>query len=115
MRLTLPLPPSSNRLSRAIQRNGKTVVISSSAYRAWKADAQTWLQMVKTQPIKGDVRVALDIYYSDRRRDADSAIKPALDVMQGWCYENDRQVREIHAIAHTDKAKPRIEATVEAM
>ena len=109
MKLTLPLPPSHNRLWRAV--NGR--VIRSKKYRDWLSDCEGWLLIVKGEPIEGSVCVTLDVYYSNRRRDADSAIKPTLDAMQGTAYANDRQVREIHVFAHTDKANPRVEAMIE--
>lgn len=111
--IRLPLPPSANALSRAAVKGNRAVVLSSKAYRGWKHDAYTWLAATRTELLDGPVRVDMSIYYADRRRDADSAVKPILDILQGYCYANDRQVTEIHVYAHVDKADPRVEVTVE--
>lgn len=114
MRITLPLPPSTNALSRAIVKGKRAVVISSKEYRSWKKDAHNWILIARPECLTGDVRVAMVIYYPDRRRDADSAIKPALDILQGHAYDNDRQVVEIHARACYGAEDPRVELIVEA-
>jgi len=108
MKLTLPLPPSHNRLWRAV--NGR--VIRSKEYRDWIRDCGPWLMLAKGEPLEGAVIVVLDVYFRDRRRDADSAIKPVLDILQGTAYANDRQVRAITLVAHIDRDNPRVEAQI---
>ena len=115
MKLTLPLPPSTNALSRALVKGARAVVVSSRAYRNWRKDAEAWLTTQRSELLTGDVHVSMDIYYKDLRRDADSAIKPTLDILQGWCYDNDRQVWKIQASRHIDKDNPRVEVTVEPL
>lgn len=112
MRLTLPLPPSANRLTRTILRHGRAVAISSSEYRAWKAAATDLLELCRLEALDGPVSVTMGIYYKDNRRDIDSAVKPALDILQGYCYGNDRQVERLEVTKLFDKANPRVEITV---
>lgn len=60
---------------------------------------------------KGEVFVSMHIYYASQRPDLDESI--ILDVMQGYIYKNDRQVRAKYVRFHLDKANPRAEISVE--
>lgn len=61
--------------------------------------------------IEGDVKVCMKIYYATRRPDLDESL--ILDLLQGYAYANDRQVKEKHIIWGLDKENPRAEITVE--
>lgn len=61
----------------------------------------------------GDLRVTIKIWYASRRPDLDASL--IFDLMQGYIYENDRQVREQHLFWGLDKENPRAEITVEKM
>lgn len=62
---------------------------------------------------KGDVRVAIKIFYRNRRPDLDESL--VLDVLQGYAYANDRQVKEKHVTHGIDADNPRAEIMVEAL
>ncbi len=56
--------------------------------------------------LKGDVQVEMRIWYASRRPDLDESL--ILDLLQGYAYENDRQVkRKVIEWAGVDKANPR--------
>ena len=61
----------------------------------------------------GDLRVSMKIYYASRRPDLDPSL--IFDLMQGYIYDNDRQVREQHLYWGLDKDNPRAEIVVERM
>ena len=55
--------------------------------------------------LKGDLEVSINIWYASRRPDLDESI--ILDAMQGYIYENDRQVKVKHVYWNLDKKNPR--------
>lgn len=61
----------------------------------------------------GDLRVTIKIYYASRRPDLDPSL--IYDLMQGFIYENDRQLKEQHLYWGLDKERPRAEITVEKL
>jgi len=63
--------------------------------------------------LEGDLRVTLHIYYASRRPDLDESL--ILDLMQGFIYANDRQVKERHAYWNLDPDNPRSHITVECI
>ncbi len=76
-------------------------------------------QMFKKQcpslddPYDGDVEVTLTIHYASRRPDLDESV--ILDCMQGFIYQNDRQVKVKHVYWALDRTNPRSEIKVETM
>lgn len=91
--LTLPLPPSANRLYRAIGR-GRS--IKSKEYREWIARARSIVSesVGNLEPLTGPCTAIIALYLR-RRRDVDNSAKPILDVLQGLVYANDSQVRRL--------------------
>lgn len=81
------------------------------------AKALSYLLMFKEQckgldPLMdGDVSVTMNIYYASRRPDLDESL--ILDLLQGFVYSNDRQVKEKHIYWHLDKERPRTDIVVE--
>jgi len=63
--------------------------------------------------MEGDLRVTIKIWYASRRPDLDPSL--IFDLMQGYIYENDRQLKEQHLYWGLDKENPRAEITVEKM
>lgn len=110
--LTLPYPPSANRY----WRNVKGRTLKSKAARTyalacqWSARAQMDGDM-----LAGDVAVRLDLFRPAKRGDLDNRIKVALDAIQGIAYADDKQIVEIHAYRHDDKADPRLEVAITAI
>ena len=63
--------------------------------------------------LEGDLRVTIRIYYASRRPDLDPSL--IFDLMQGFVYMNDRQIKEQHLYWGLDKERPRAEITVEKL
>ena len=61
--------------------------------------------------LEGDLRVTIRIYYASRRPDLDASL--IFDLMQGFVYTNDRQLKEQHLYWGLDKENPRAEIVVE--
>ena len=112
MRLTLPLPPSANAYWRSIPHGNSCRAILSKAGRKYKASAEYALSAQRTELLTGPVAVTFTVFFPNKRGDLDNRIKPAGDVLQGFAYENDRQIVEIHAYRRIDKDNPRLELTI---
>lgn len=77
--LSLPRPPSINRLYRAVQ--GRSIL--SEAYRSWKAEAGLLLMSQRVRKVPGRVEVLVECALPDkRRRDIDNVgFKAVLDLL----------------------------------
>lgn len=64
-------------------------------YRQWRTVViNAYLQKVKgVKRFKGNLAMGFKFYSSSERADLDNLIKAIKDSLQGWAYENDRQVR----------------------
>lgn len=76
---SLPMPPSINRLYRAVQ--GRSIL--SKEYRVWKSDAALTLMVQRCKPVHGPVSVLVECKPADkRRRDIDNVgFKAVLDLL----------------------------------
>ena len=102
-------PASKSNSRMLVHLNGKPAFIKSAKARGYERDFK--LQCKKIDPLmSGDVRVDIIIYYATRRPDLDESV--ILDSMQGFIYENDRQVKEKHIFHRLDRANPRAEIIV---
>lgn len=62
-------------------------------------------------PLAGDVGIAIDFYYSDkRRRDIDNPIKAILDSLNGIIYKDDSQIVDLTVTKN--KGENRIEIKI---
>lgn len=76
--LTLPYPPSANRLWRAV----KGRQIKSADYRAWLTRAALSVALQRPTPVTGAYRLTLVATRPDNRaRDIDNLIKPCGDLL----------------------------------
>jgi Holliday junction resolvase RusA-like endonuclease len=88
---------------------GKFLIKSEKALKYGEAFKQ---QCPVLDPLmEGDLSVTIRIWYASRRPDLDASL--IFDLMQGFIYKNDRQVREQHLYWGLDKETPRAEITVE--
>ena len=141
--ITLPLPPSANDTTRSIARmkgmrdlkdavalrNWAAVdqamagvepfvsVTTSKGGKIWQGDAERWLETQGIEMIPKGVPVSVRsmLYFPNNRRDLDNAIKPLLDVLQGFVFGNDRQVEHLEFWKLFDKERPRTELAASAM
>ena len=63
--------------------------------------------------MSGDIKMTMTIYYASRRPDLDESL--ILDLLQGFVYVNDRQVKERHTYWALDPENPRAEILVEQL
>lgn len=105
--------PASKANSRMlVHLNGRPAFIKSSKARGYERDFKMQCKKLD-QLLEGDLVVHIKIYYATRRPDLDESV--ILDCMQGFIYENDRQVKEKHIYHALDKANPRAEIRVEPL
>jgi Holliday junction resolvase RusA-like endonuclease len=119
---TIPLPPSVNRYWRTVARIStksekprafSTVVISREG-RRFKREAREWLDAQSFEKIEtGPLSLLVTFYLARRGSDVDNRLKPLLDVLQGYCYANDRQVAHLAAWKRIDRERPRAVFCVE--
>lgn len=77
----LPVPPSANRIWRAITVAGRARVIKSKDYRDWLVEAVA-IETERAQYLPGPVEVAMRVYGVTRARDLDNFFKPCLDSLR---------------------------------
>lgn len=107
VRLTLPYPPSLNRMYRAV--NGRSIL--SREGRAYRGRAHQLVQQTG-YVAEGDVAVSLMFYRPRRCGDLDNCLKATMDALSGVAYRDDAQVQNIIAARFEDKANPRVEVQV---
>ena len=89
--ITLPLPPSANR----IWRNFRGRMVKSAEYRDWRDEAADSIahQMGGQPPLMWFTAAMI---MPPTRRDLDNSIKPALDALQaGGAVEDDKHLRAL--------------------
>lgn len=94
--ITLPYPPSVNRLWRAKKGGG---VYRSAEYVNWKKAAAWELAVqVKSRSIQGRFKILIEAVAPDkRRRDIDNICKAILDVLvAARVIEDDHMCRDLH-------------------
>ena len=103
-------PASKANSRRVVHYGGMSRLIKSKKALTY---SDVFRQQCKTLPtlMTGDLRVTLHIYYASRRPDLDESL--ILDLLQGYVYANDRQVKERHCYWGLDPENPRAEITVE--
>lgn len=112
MRLTLPMPPSVNRLWRQ-GRGGRVYKTDAARVFAWEVAAAA--QHAGVQLLTGDVAVSMWVYVARKNADTDNFCKCTLDALQGLAYENDKQVVELHLYKrYANKKTARIEVEISA-
>ncbi len=109
IKLTLPLPPSANRMTTKTKRS----VRRSDEYNAFRAAVLLTTNGAGIIPFNGMVSAVIYVYRASKRGDLDNYLKPTLDALNGITYHDDKQVVELHAYRLDDKHNPRIEITIE--
>jgi Holliday junction resolvase RusA-like endonuclease len=66
------------------------------------------------EPLKGAVRLSIDLWLPDRRRrDVDNCAKSICDALNGIAYQDDSQIVELIVRRHVDRERPRAEVIIE--
>lgn len=100
-------PASKANSRKLVTIGGKSLFIKSDKARDYVVAARRQAQsaMRGMRPMVGRIRATIDIFYANQRPDLDESL--ILDVLQGICYVNDRQVRERHVTHWIDRKNPR--------
>lgn len=112
MKLTLPFPPSLNNMY-PTSRSG--VRYTSERGKKFKNDVAE--QMLKERPtmLDGEIAVKLSLYRPRKTGDIDNFCKPVLDSLKGYCFNDDKQIVELHVRRFDDKNNPRVEVEIERL
>lgn len=109
MLLTLPQPPSTNRVA----RHAKGRHYTPAVVRDYLRSVSNFLLSIRAIPIRGvPVAVTLVWYRGRRSGDLDNRVKVVLDAIGGSLYETDAQVAWILAERREDPGRPRLELCV---
>jgi Holliday junction resolvase RusA-like endonuclease len=100
--ITLPWPPSLNKLYRS---TGSGIRITRDAI-AYKNEVRTILRNKRVTLTTQPVSLTIHQYRPQKRGDIDNYS------LQGYVYENDSQVNELHIYRHDDKRNPRVMLTI---
>lgn len=106
--LTLPYPVSANRY----WRHNRGITHRSENARNFIEEVGKICLENQVRPVSCPVAVTVQAYRPARRGDLDNALKVTLDSLRGFAYDDDRQIIELHAYRHDDKADPRLVVTI---
>lgn len=73
------------------------------------------LNQLDIVPIEGDVSITVYVYRKRKDYDCTNAGKILEDVLQGYCYLDDVQIKEAHYYREYDKQNPHVEIEIEAV
>lgn len=108
IKLVLPYPPSVNKLYANFR--GRRII--SAQGRKFKRDAAI---IAKTQGafiLDGNLSVNFRVFRPRKIGDLDNRLKISQDALKGICFEDDKQIIEIHAFRFDDRTNPRIEIDI---
>lgn len=105
IKLILPYPPSVNNLYATFR--GRR--ITSAKGRKFKSDIAVLARRQGARLLNGDLSVTFRVFRPVRRGDLDNRLKISQDALKGVCFEDDKQIIEIHAFRFDDALNPRIE------
>lgn len=104
-------PASKANSRRLVMVKGRAMFIKSKKALNYKRGFELQCPVRKPLYEKGqDLAVAMKIYYKTRRPDLDESL--ILDLLEGFVYQNDRQVKLKHIVWGLDKENPRTEIVI---
>lgn len=98
-----------------VKRAMRVVRRRSEEYEEYLKSLETALAGQKFRKRGGQVIVTATVFFPDRRRDMANVIDVLLDSLEGYCYENDRQVVWLHMRREIDEDDPRVVVTIEGL
>lgn len=106
---SLPYPPSANRYL----RHGPRGVYETTEAKQYKQAVALKLRALGARPIMKPQRVSvtLTVYRPRASGDLDNTLKVLLDAINGYLWEDDSQIVEIHAYRRDDKAEPHVDVS----
>lgn len=102
---------ANSRRSVVNRRTGKMMYIKSqNALDCVKSFTEQAKLLWKGPPLEGPVVFVAHVWYPSRRQDLDVSL--LMDLLQGVCYENDRQIERMALSKNYDKNNPRVEVQI---
>ncbi len=111
IKLILPYPPSVNHLYATFQ--GRR--ITSAKGRKFKSDIAILAMRQGAKILSGELSVTFRVFRPRKSGDLDNRLKISQDALKGICFEDDRQIVEIHAFRFDDRLNPRIEIDIKKL
>lgn len=108
LQLTLPYPPSVNKI---YAHGGR--MRRSDAYESFRQGAKLRAFTQGARPLHGDVSIRMALFRPRRIGDIDAPVKGLLDALNLVAWLDDAQVVELHVLRFDDPADPRVSLTVE--
>lgn len=97
-------PASKANSRRLVHWRGVSRMIKSEKALTYSESFKRQMCGSQHEPLDGDVAVKIHIWYASRRPDLDESL--ILDLLQGFAYTNDRQVKQKHIYWGLDKDNP---------
>lgn len=97
-------PASKANSRRLVHWRGVSRMIKSEKALTYSESFKRQMCSSQHEPLDGDVAVKIHIWYASRRPDLDESL--ILDLLQGFAYTNDRQVKQKHIYWGLDKDNP---------
>lgn len=107
IKLTLPYPPSANRYWRKTKTGRVYISDEALTYRD-----EVNYRTLKVNALTGELKLTAKFYRPRKSGDLDNRIKILFDALQGNCFNDDKQIAEIHAYRFDDKQNPRVEVEI---
>jgi Holliday junction resolvase RusA-like endonuclease len=97
------LPCVLNQLYTPIIKGKLPAIIKSKKGRDQKRLIQMTCISQKVKKLSGDLKISIDFEIAGRDKDIDSIMKNLLDSLEGFAYDNDKQIKELHIRKHKSK------------
>ena len=97
-------PASKSNQRKIVSFGGRPALIKSDKARKYEKTFHSQCPKLY-EMLEGDLAVCMRIIYASRRPDLDESL--ILDLMQGFVYKNDRQVKHKNVFWGLDKERPR--------
>ena len=97
-------PASKSNQRKIVSFGGRPALIKSDKARKYEKTFHSQCPKLD-EMLEGDLAVCMMIFYASRRPYLDESL--ILDLMQGFVYKNDRQVKHKNVFWGLDKEKPR--------
>jgi Holliday junction resolvase RusA-like endonuclease len=104
--MILPFPPSVNKLF-PTGKDGRRHL--SKEGQDFKKEAQIAMVKQNAPYFEGSLSITLKLYRPRKSGDIDNFNKGLFDSMKGICFEDDKQIVELHIYRLDDKQCPRVE------
>lgn len=107
--LILPFPPSLNMMY-PTNRQGRR--FTSARGTKFKADVAKVLSIYRPEKYHGELVVEIKLFRPKKLGDIDNYAKAILDALKGHCFNDDKQIIELHIYRFDDKQNPRAEVKI---